>query len=116
MSPFSRRKLREGLGWAVRVGRTFWKDQMDDNEIRTGLLAPERLYGRDELLGSACLVPRAAGVYAWFFRQVPDVVPTEGCLTHEGMTLLYVGISPDKQESFRKLQTTSDDNIRLTAS
>ena len=90
---------------AARVGRTVLKDQMDDNEIRTRLLCPDRLYGRDEVLGSACPVPRAAGVYAWFFRQVPDLVPTEGCLTHEGLTLLYVGISPDKQGKPNSSQT-----------
>jgi hypothetical protein len=78
---------------------------MDDNEIRIRLLLPDRLYSRDEVLGPACPVPRAAGVYAWFFRQVPDVVPTEGCLTHEGMTLLYVGISPDKQGKPKSSQT-----------
>ena len=78
---------------------------MDDQEIRTRLLSPDRLHGRDEVLGSACPVPRAAGVYAWFFRQVPDLVPTEGCLTHEGLTLLYVGISPDRQGKPKSSQT-----------
>jgi hypothetical protein len=78
---------------------------MDDNEIRTRLLSPDRLHGRDEVLGSACPVPRAAGAYAWFFRQVPNPVPTEGCLTHEGLTLLYVGISPDKQGKPKSSQT-----------
>ena len=102
--------------WRCESDETFRKDHINDNQIRAGLLAPERLYDRDEVLGSACPVPRVAGVYAWFFRQVPGVVPAGGCLTHEGLTLLYVGISPDKQGSYRKLQTTSDDNIRLTAS
>ena len=78
---------------------------MSDNEIRAGLLSPDRLYGREEVLGSACPIPRAAGVYAWFFRQVPDVVPTEGCSTHEGLTLLYAGISPDKQGKPNSSQT-----------
>ena len=78
---------------------------MEDDEIRTGFLPPERVYGREEVLGSACPVPRAAGVYAWFFRQVPDVVPTEGCMTHDGLTLLYVGISPDKQGRPKSSQT-----------
>lgn len=78
---------------------------MDDHQIRTRLLSPDRLYGRDEVLESACPVPRAAGVYAWFFRQVPDLVPTEGCVAHEGLTLLYVGISPDKQGKPKSSQT-----------
>jgi len=51
---------------------------MGDSEIRTRLLSPDRLYGRDEVLGSACPVPRTAGAYAWFFRQVPDLMTPEG--------------------------------------
>jgi hypothetical protein len=78
---------------------------MEGSKFQTWLLSPEGLLGRDEVLGSACPVPRVAGVYAWFFRQVPDVVPTEGCLMHEGMTLLYVGISPDKQGKPKSSQT-----------
>ena len=78
---------------------------MDENEILAWLLSPERLLGRDEVLGSTCPVPRTAGVYAWFFRRVPDMVPTEGCLAHEGLTLLYVGISPDKQGKPKSSQT-----------
>jgi hypothetical protein len=42
-------------------------------------------------------VPEASGLYAWFFRQAPGVCPTEGCVTKDGLTLLYVGISPDKR-------------------
>jgi hypothetical protein len=38
--------------------------------------------------------PAAPGVYAWFFRDIPPGVPTEGCIVHQGLTLLYVGISP----------------------
>ncbi len=78
---------------------------LDQSEIPTGLIFPGRLYNREEVLGSACPVPRAAGVYAWFFRQVPDLVPTKGCSTHEGLTLLYVGISPDRQGKPKSSQT-----------
>ena len=35
-----------------------------------------------------------AGVYAWYFREVPDTVPTGGCLQAHGLALLYVGIAP----------------------
>jgi hypothetical protein len=36
------------------------------------------------------------GVYGWYFREIPPLVPVEGCATHQGLTLLYVGISPRK--------------------
>jgi hypothetical protein len=41
-------------------------------------------------------VPAKDGLYAWYFSDVPQVVPTRGCLTVNGKTLLYVGIAPDK--------------------
>lgn len=46
------------------------------------------------MLTRPCPVPNAAGVYAWFFRECPDGVPTDGCLCCGETTLLYVGISP----------------------
>ena len=39
-------------------------------------------------------VPRSPGVYAWWFREIPSLVPTDGCVVHDGLTLLYVGIAP----------------------
>ena len=41
-------------------------------------------------------VPARPGAYAWYFREVPPGVPVHGCNRHEGMALLYVGISPSK--------------------
>ena len=58
------------------------------------LLDPKRLWSRAEVLASPSPVPRCAGVYAWFFRQIPPRVPTEDCIVFDGLTLLYVGISP----------------------
>ncbi len=58
------------------------------------LLMPARLWSRAEVLGIPCPVPRAPGVYAWYFRDIPSRVPTTGCVTHRGLTLLYVGIAP----------------------
>lgn len=42
-------------------------------------------------------VPAANGIYFWWFKEIPSGVPTEGCITQNGYTLLYVGISPDKK-------------------
>jgi hypothetical protein len=72
------------------------------------LTKPERLFSRDELLNHpTCPVPRASGVYAWFFRSVLPGVPLDGCIDHRGMHLLYVGISPDKQGKPGSLQNES---------
>ena len=42
-------------------------------------------------------VPAVNGVYFWWFKEIPPSVPTEGCITCDGYTLLYVGISPDQR-------------------
>jgi hypothetical protein len=60
------------------------------------LTNPIVLYSRSAVLTKPCPVPQEPGAYAWFFKEVPAIVPTDGCVTKDGLTLLYVGISPDK--------------------
>ena len=62
----------------------------------TTLTNPTILYSRAAILAKPCPVPEKPGAYAWFFKKIPPNVPADGCVTKEGMTLLYVGISPDK--------------------
>jgi hypothetical protein len=57
------------------------------------LTDPPRLWSRQEVLTTEC-VPRTPGLYAWYFRDVPPSVPTEGCVVRYGATLLYAGIAP----------------------
>jgi hypothetical protein len=61
-----------------------------------------RLWSRVEILAEPCPVPRSPGVYAWFFRDVPRQVSTEGCVQRDGLTLLYVGISPKRPTPGKK--------------
>lgn len=58
------------------------------------LLRPTKLWSRREVLSKPSPVPRSPGAYAWYFRAIPPGVPTEGCLSQDDLTLLYVGISP----------------------
>lgn len=58
------------------------------------LLQPSRLWSRAEILSDPSPIPRSAGVYAWYFREIPPEVPADGCLMSHGLTLLYIGISP----------------------
>jgi hypothetical protein len=60
------------------------------------LFTPGRLYSRAEVPSSPSPVPKAPGVYAWYFRQLPALVPDTGCVAQNGLTLLYVGISPSE--------------------
>jgi len=41
-----------------------------------------------------CPVPSAPGLYGWYFREVPAGVPVSGCIRHNDLTLLYIGIAP----------------------
>src|SRR5262249_31990022 len=45
------------------------------------LTSPTRLFARSEVLQRPSLVPPTNGCYAWYFREVPKIVPTRGCLT-----------------------------------
>ncbi len=62
------------------------------------LLEPPRLWSRADVLGADCPVPRAPGVYAWWFRDLPGV-PTAQARWKDGCALLYVGIAPRKPSS-----------------
>lgn len=58
------------------------------------LLYPNRLYSREEVLSNPSPVPKASGVYAWYFKEVPQTVKTDRWHVQGDKTLLYVGISP----------------------
>jgi hypothetical protein len=60
---------------------------------REALLHPDRLTSGDEVLACPSPVPAAAGVYAWYFAQVPPGVPVRGCHSTSDGVFLYVGIS-----------------------
>jgi hypothetical protein len=60
------------------------------------IIPPERLFSRAEVLQNPSPVPKANGLYAWYFRDFPPVIPTDNCLQFDGKTLLYIGIAPDK--------------------
>ncbi len=49
---------------------------------------------RREILDRPSPVPRVPGVYAWYFVEYPEIIPTDNCHKFDGLTLLYVGISP----------------------
>ena len=68
------------------------------------LINPERLLARSEALQAPCPIPPVRGVYAWYFKVIPPGVPTDGCLTKAGHTLLYVGISPRNDSSGENLR------------
>ena len=52
------------------------------------------LWSRTQVLTRPSPVPAAPGLYGWFFRAIPPGVDVDGCRVVDGLTLLYVGISP----------------------
>ncbi|MHC1729294.1 MAG: GIY-YIG nuclease family protein [Syntrophobacteraceae bacterium] len=58
------------------------------------LIESKHLWSRNDVLSHPCPIPKAPGVYAWFFREIPDGVPMDGCMTCGDLRLLYVGIAP----------------------
>jgi GIY-YIG catalytic domain len=64
-----------------------------------------QLYTWSDLHANPQLPPRTPGVYGWFFRTAPTGVPCEGCVTRDGYTLLYVGISPGRDVSTQNLRS-----------
>jgi len=75
------------------------------HSVEKDLLAnPPFLYSRSEILSKPYPVPKERGLYAWFFKEIPPGVPTDGCSTKDELTLLYVGISPKNLESTQNLR------------
>lgn len=66
------------------------------NEAAGMLVRRPHLYSRRQALGRLSPLPAAGGVYGWWSRQLPPLVQAGGCARHDGMTLLYVGISPSR--------------------
>ena len=66
---------------------------------------PSNLHSRHEVLHCPSPVPAASGLYAWYFTDIPAVIPTSGCLTLDGKTLLYIGIAPDSQNKPNSTQS-----------
>jgi hypothetical protein len=72
------------------------------------LINPEVINGRNSILANPCTIPQESGIYAWYFHDIPSIVPLERCITKKSMNLLYIGISPDK-----KSKPNSKQNIRI---
>ncbi len=62
------------------------------------------MFTRSDVLAKPCPIPAVRGVYAWYFNEIPTDVLTGGCLTKDGHTLLYVGISPKNDSSSENLR------------
>jgi len=73
-------------------------------EIVELLTNPTKLWSRSEVLSKPCPVPQEPGIYAWYFKEIPPKAPVEKCKVVQGLTLLYVGISPRNEDSGENLK------------
>jgi hypothetical protein len=53
------------------------------------LVNPSKLYTRKEILQRNSPVPKEPGVYAWYFKETPPMVPLESCVIYKDLILLY---------------------------
>ena len=103
----------------VRVGRTTAspisaaKPRTDDAVRR--LREPSRLWARCEALKNPSPIPKARGLYGWYFDQIPQRVPIEDCVVYNGLTLLYVGIAPSRASSAATLRSRIRQHYRGNA-
>jgi hypothetical protein len=89
---------------------------MNLRRIIESLQSPSRLWRRSEILTRPCPVPPCAGVYAWYFRDLSDVVSISGCHSHKEHSLLYLGIAPSSCRSMATLLTRIPTHLRGNAS
>ncbi len=78
------------------------------------LTAPTHLVSRDEFYTKPCPVPALAGIYGWWFDQVPGGFEVGRCETMDDSYLLYIGICPKQPPKNGKVknQRTLRDRIR----
>ena len=77
------------------------KGEVEDDScaIVSSILSRDRIASREEAIRPNSLIPRGNGVYAWYFRNIINVVPVDGCAQLDDYFLLYVGISPRDRDS-----------------
>jgi hypothetical protein len=71
---------------------------------------PGRMYSCEEVLAQPSPVPAQDGVYGWWFRKLPPLVAADACRLHQGLRLLYAGISPKRPP--QNGRTPSKQNLR----
>lgn len=76
---------------------------------------PQEIWSRADVLSSPCPVPKKSGIYAWYFKEAPPRVPVYGCHKYQGLTLLYLGISPSRENSKRNLAKRIKEHYRANA-
>ena len=67
-----------------------------DKLLRTG-----KLHAFNEIAEASKEVAGKPGIYSWWFKEVPPVIPIEGTIIRENKWLLYVGIGGDLRKRLK---------------
>ena len=81
----------------------------------TEFVNPARVYSRQQVLSRPSPVPSAGGVYGWWFGRLPPLVIADHCRRHDGLALLYVGISPSQPPRNGRGPSSQNLSTRLQA-
>jgi GIY-YIG catalytic domain-containing protein len=85
-------------------------------DVMNRLKSPCQLWGRSQVLMRLCPEPQPNGIYAWYFKNIPIIVPTSECHEFKGLKLLYIGIAPAFAKSSATLRTRIRTHLRGNAS
>jgi len=77
-----------------------------------GFLDAQR-FTREQVFGEPCPVPSEPGAFGWWFRTLPAELDVSGCEQRDGLTLLYVGISPTPPPANGKRPVSEDLRKRI---
>ena len=61
------------------------------------IFSPAIVYSRLDLQESPRIIPAENGIYFWWIKSLPDIVPLDNCVKYDEYHLVYSGISPDKK-------------------
>lgn len=70
-------------------------------------LSPIKIWHRSGVLSRPSPVPAVAGVYGWWFDELPGQMDVAGCRHWQGRVLLYTGISPKRPPANRRQPSKS---------
>jgi hypothetical protein len=85
---------------------------LSQEDLAQQILTPRRLYTVDEIKQAATPIPKASGVYAWWFDTLPALVPIDGAFKTGEFLLRYVGIAPSSPSSKRTLRDRLNNHCR----
>jgi len=78
--------------------------QIKESRSSMAFFEDAQLFSRSAIVSAPDIIPASRGVYAWFFRDIPRQIPVDGCFCRDGLTLLYIGISPKNARSRQNLR------------